>query len=227
MGSYRFARSPRWVLSHLVVLGLVVLMVSLGFWQLRRLDERRQFNALVRQRTEEAPVAVGDALDDPRFRLVTASGRYDEAATVLVRRNQAGAPGAWVVTPLRLADGVSVVGVLRGFVGSGSDGGLVAPPAPPGEVEVEGQAVVIDRLDQAARRALEGVAGSEGALPVLIQLTTSAPPDDALTRVPPPELDEGPHLSYAVQWFVFSIVGLVGYPLVLRQQARRPMTRES
>jgi cytochrome oxidase assembly protein ShyY1 len=39
--------------------------------------------------------------------------------------------------------------------------------------------------------------------------------------VPPPELDEGPHLSYAVQWFIFSAIAIVGYPLVLRRVVLR------
>jgi surfeit locus 1 family protein len=39
--------------------------------------------------------------------------------------------------------------------------------------------------------------------------------------LPEPELDEGPHLSYAVQWFVFATIAAVGYPLVLRRLSRR------
>ena len=44
---YRFLLRPLWILSHLFVIGVVVLMVNLGFWQLRRLDERRTANAEV------------------------------------------------------------------------------------------------------------------------------------------------------------------------------------
>ena len=36
----------------------------------------------------------------------------------------------------------------------------------------------------------------------------------------PPALDEGPHFSYAVQWFIFATVAIVGYPLILRRRAR-------
>jgi cytochrome oxidase assembly protein ShyY1 len=43
---------------------------------------------------------------------------------------------------------------------------------------------------------------------------------DALTPVPLPPLDDGPHLSYAIQWFIFSTIALVGYPLILRRHAR-------
>ena len=31
---YRFALRPKWILSHLFVIGLAVLFVNLGFWQL-------------------------------------------------------------------------------------------------------------------------------------------------------------------------------------------------
>jgi hypothetical protein len=40
-----------------------------------------------------------------------------------------------------------------------------------------------------------------------------------LYPVPPPPLSKGPHLSYAVQWFIFTVIALVGYPLILRRQA--------
>ena len=38
--------------------------------------------------------------------------------------------------------------------------------------------------------------------------------------LPAPPLDEGAHLGYAVQWFVFFTIGLIGYPLVLVRLAR-------
>jgi surfeit locus 1 family protein len=39
--------------------------------------------------------------------------------------------------------------------------------------------------------------------------------------VPPPELSEGPHLGYAFQWFTFTVIALVGYPLILRRRAHQ------
>ena len=35
--------------------------------------------------------------------------------------------------------------------------------------------------------------------------------------VPPPTLDEGPHLSYAVQWFIFAAAVLLGWVLAVRR----------
>jgi cytochrome oxidase assembly protein ShyY1 len=135
----RFLLRPRWLLSHLFVLLLVVTMVNLGFWQLRRLDEKRDRNALIEARADEPLTPVGDLLDPgddatavarARHRAVTATGTYDDAATVTVRnRTQDGVPGAWLVTPLRLPGGERV-GVIRGFVGLAPDGSAADAAAP-------------------------------------------------------------------------------------------------
>ena len=145
---YAFAREPKWILSHLFVLILVVAMIGAGFWQLDRLQQKKDRNALVTERQEE-PVAPIDEIvgadqptdvgGDVRFRRSTATGTYDVAEQVLVRnRSFDGAPGSWVLTPLVLDDGTALV-VNRGWVPVTGD--LPVPPesAPPdGEVTVEG-----------------------------------------------------------------------------------------
>ena len=47
MSRYRFLTRPGWIVFHVVVVLLVILMVNLSFWQLRRLHERRSFNSEV------------------------------------------------------------------------------------------------------------------------------------------------------------------------------------
>lgn len=236
---YRFALRPLWLLSHLFALSLVVLFVSLGFWQLDRHEEKATRNRTVEARSAQPPVDVGELLagrsvDDLRYRRASAEGRYASEAQLLIdNRSNDGLPGAWVVTPLRLGDG-SVLAVSRGF--QGFESGAIAPPDPPaGRVEVVGSVVPWDdrdcgvRTDEGgtpvgaaclSREATEEVAGGP-LLPVVLQLTSSEPAEGAgLVPVPPPELDAGPHRSYAVQWFIFTTIGLVGYPLVLRRVAR-------
>lgn len=240
---YRFARSPRWLATHVLVLGVVVGMVALGFWQLRRLDERRDRNDLVEARAALEPEPVG-ALVDPgddadriRFRAVTAAGTYGDEATTSVRTTRNGAPGGWVVSVLELGsasdgsrrgsaagsggDGAERVAVLRGFVGTSPDGSMAEPPPPSGAVVVEGVAVPIDRLERVARTAVERLAGTAPALlPVVVQQARSDPADaDVLLPVLPPELGDGPHLAYAVQWFLFASVVAAGYPFLLRRRA--------
>lgn len=241
---YRFALRPLWIVSHLFAASLIVLFVFLGFWQLGRHDDRAERNRTVAARTEEPAVPVGelvdgapagvDGLESLRYRKVTAEGTYVTGADILIdNRSNDGLPGAWVVTPLRLPDG-SVVAVSRGF--QGFDSGVIDPPAPPGgTVEVVGTVLPwaerscgIRTDDSGApagaaclrREAVEEALG-ERVLPVVIQRSASTPPDaEVLDPVPLPELDAGPHRSYAVQWFIFATIGFIGYPLILRRVAR-------
>ena len=168
------------------------------------------------------PVPDGEAAEAIRFRAVVASGRYTDLGTD-VRSSQGGAPGSRVFRVLDVGGGESVA-VLRGFAGQGSDGAIAVPPVPDGEVTVEGIAFPRERLELLTRQALDDLdERAEGLLPVVVQATEAV---DGLAPVPPPALGEGPHLSYAVQWFLFAAVGAVGYPMLLRRQAReRPGDR--
>jgi surfeit locus 1 family protein len=235
-------------------------MLLLGFWQLRRLDEKRSYAALVEDRQAQpagdvlrvVPVdaAVGTAeVDGVLYRTVTASGTYADDDTVVVEnRSFNGASGGWVLTPLRLGDGTAVV-VNRGFIGFDREGVISAPPAPTGVVRIEGLVfpsqvrgsfgprdpesgdlevlarVDLDRFDQQV---------DDDLLPAYIQLVRSTPPEDPVAAGSPtlvplgtPEPDEGPHLAYAVQWFIFTTIAAGGYVLLLRRVARDQATEEA
>lgn len=239
---WRFARRPRWVLSHLFAVAVVALFVSLGFWQLSRLDQRQQLNARIEDRASREPVPVADALsagsdgDSLDFVAVADRGRYVAQDQVVVRnRSQGGAAGSWVVTPLVTRSGTTVL-VNRGFIPEV----LATPdavPVPPGEVDVtgwlrrsqqrqglgpadpaEGRIGALVRLD--VERIDDQVAAD--LAPVWLQLGSQTPPVEGglPDPVPLPPLDEGNHLSYAVQWFIFATLGVVVYLLLLRKRAR-------
>lgn len=209
---------PRWLLLHLIAVAAVVVTVALGLWQLRRLDERRDRNELVEARMAEPAAPVGDLVDpgddaDPlRFRAVTATGTFTDEA-VSVRTTLDGAAGGFLYQALDLVGGESVW-VLRGFGAVDGEGVVVDAPAPAGEVTVDGIAVPVDRLPRTSRRQLD-VDGDR--LPVVVQAADAAAP---LAPVPTPDLDDGPHLSYAVQWFLFAGVTVAGYPFLLRRRLR-------
>lgn len=244
---YSFARRPKWIVSHVLVLIAVVAMIGLGLWQLRRLDQRQDSNGLITDRLSE-PVARIDTLtsaddgyavgDDLRFRLAMASGEYRYEDEVLVlNRTLNGLPGYWALTPLDLGDGTALV-VNRGWIPFAlAPGGPRPGTEPPGgEVSVEGllrKTVVAEGLQNAdpATGVLDALARPDLArleqqldypiLPVYLQLERQSPAGSELPiRLERPELGQGPHLSYAVQWFVFTAVAVVGYPLVLRKVAR-------
>jgi cytochrome oxidase assembly protein ShyY1 len=235
LSRYRFALRPKWILSHLFVIAMVFLMINLGFWQLRRLDQRKAFNEQVRENAHVQPIAAEPGL--PEWRRVTLRGTYRQDSDVLVaNRTQNSQPGYWVVTPLERDDGTTVV-VSRGFVPLSitATGGIEATKPPTGPVEIVG-------LDQNSRGGGRFATGQDASrrpeitqvdlralgrqwnldlAPFWVQMTDQQPANDTtvLTPVPEPELNNGPHLSYAVQWFLFSTIAVVGYPLVLRRNA--------
>lgn len=251
--SWRFALTPKWIVRHVLVLALIVSMIALGLWQLRRLDDKRAYKTLVDAR-EEQPIAdvedvvpATDVVDDPHvidvlYRQVRATGTYEADDTVVVEnRTFNAAPGAWVLTPLRLSDETAVV-VNRGFIGFARSGEIVAPPPPDGTVTVEGLVFPSQtrgrfgptdpnqgRLDVLARVDLAryAVQLDYAILPAYVQLVASqpaepapAPGGPALVALGPPHPDEGPHLSYAAQWGIFTLIASGGYVLVLRRVAR-------
>jgi surfeit locus 1 family protein len=150
MSRYRFALKPRWILSHVFVLVMLLTMVRAGIWQWDRLQQRREVNARVEAVQQEAPAPVGSLAEpgdfdegrDLEYRPVTATGTYLADQSVLVDgADHEGTAGAWVLTPLQLPDG-DVVMVKRGSIPN--PGQLDAVPGsvetPEGEVTVEGLA---------------------------------------------------------------------------------------
>jgi len=252
----RFLLSPRWLAFHLLVLVGVVAMVNLGLWQLRRLDERRSFNAVIEAAYDSAPVPL-DLLIDPTWRVdaaglaaiddsgatwrpVTVAGTYEpNAALRVVNRSQYGRAGDNLVVPLRLDDG-RVVLVNRGFVPLG----VADPPVPSLEVELLGRVRTTERrgavgardpadgvLTEVQRLDLERLAAQFGdaLVPITIDLDSSVPAEaDGLPQpVIRPDLSEGSHLSYAVQWFIFSGAAVVGWALAIRISIRRRSSAET
>ena len=57
-------------------------------------------------------------------------------------------------------------------------------------------------------------------LPVQLQEQSPAQAGDLPVAIGPPQLTEGPHLSYAGQWFTFATIALVGYVVLVRREVR-------
>ena len=244
----RFWLRPKWVVGHVLVVALVLTFVSLGLWQLRRHDERQSRNAdiVARSAVPAAPVGelvppgvqLGD-VEELEHRQVVATGTYDPEGEVLIRpRSLDGVSGWHVVTPLVLDDGRAVL-VTRGFAPLAEDPEVARRAAAPPEGEVMVTGLVFPSqertgigptdpdegtLRELARVDIRRIDQQYGGdlLPVHVQLLTQDPPLDPTgfpQQLPLPATDDGPHLSYAVQWFLFAAVGLVGWPVLLRRTA--------
>ena len=221
---------------------LVLLMVNLAFWQLRRLDEKRTFNATVTQRSslpvEDMSRIVGTAddllVDGLEWRRVSLTGTYHfDKAVRVVNRSQNGVAGYDQVVPL-LTDKFGWVIVNRGFVPLAEDIAESSPPDPVGVVgylrisQVRGVLGSVDSTDvtnkdfQRFDVPLMSKQLTGNTFPMYLQMFKESPHTIVKWPVPAPfpELTEGPHMSYTVQWFFFSAVALAAWVVVVRRKWR-------
>ena len=220
---------PRLILFAVLALAGAALFVRLGFWQLDRLGQRRERNALLTARIGAPPAPWGDTTAT-RYRRVTIAGVPDyEREIILAGRSRRGSPGVNIVTPLRLRGSDTAVLVNRGWVYSPDatrvdrarwregdtlsiEGYVEAFGEPGAGVDPMGQGIVV-RLNHAAL-------ASRFPYPIapayVVAVDAGRPAAaDAPVRAPPPVADDGPHLGYALQWFAFAAIAVVGAAIVV------------
>jgi cytochrome oxidase assembly protein ShyY1 len=234
----RFMTSRQWVMRIVAGLVLATACVLLGLWQLDRNEQRQARNAAVQAGLNQDPVPIDDALavgrpvdDAEQWRAVRVHGEFDANQLVLRLRPQGGQAGVHVVTPLITDSGAAVL-VDRGFVATSGTQVPDLPPPPLGPVDLVGRVragedggdrtgdpasgmvryVDLDVLSAALEYPLYG-----GWLELVDQ---DPPADESLALVPPPELESGPHLSYALQWFAFAVIGVGGFVFLVRAESR-------
>lgn len=226
MRSFRFLLSRRWALFALAVVVVAWATWWLGEWQFHRLQDRKQSNQIVETNERRAPAPIDDVLrvggtvdKDQEWRLVSVTGTYDAEHTVIwrYRSDDQGADGVDVVVPL-VTDGGAAVLVDRGFRESAS-GDVPAPPS--GSVTVTGY-VRVDgsgsstRVDDLSTRALSSrTAGPAIGRPVyagwLALHTENGRPASSLKPAELPDLGNGPHFFYGLQWWFFGILAVFGF----------------
>ena len=247
MKIFRAMFSRRWIVATLLVLVGGVVCVRLGIWQLDRLEQRRAFNAHVEAMWAAEPITLnGQSADDlttVEYRAVMVSGTYDfENQVALRNRYFQDVYGYHLLTPLVLEDGSAVL-VDRGWIpADGNDvpgdwrkydqpglvtiqgqirlgqakpdlGGVPDPTLTPGQTRLDFWNIVnLERIQNQFPYPL---------LKVFIQ--PDVDPSDIEPPVPSQpeiELTEGSHLGYAIQWFTYATILVLGYPFYLRKQIK-------
>ncbi len=230
---------------HAVIALVVALFGVAGFWQLDRLSERHERNEVVLRQRNKPVAPISDLFDSPDQALnrrVQATGRFDTGRELILSgRPNEGRPGNHVLTPLVLFGGRAVI-VDRGWVPTELDSRPVVDALPPGgRVEVTGIVLPSEGsgpLAGGSRKADVGVAVSRidvariartlpyRTFPSYVVLVAEMPPQsgDLPDPVTLAELGEGPHLAYAIQWFLFIPIALVGYGAILRREAAKKTT---
>lgn len=232
--------APRWVAAHLLVAVVVPAFIALGFWQLSRHEDRADYNASVREGLARPEVPLGSLLpldEGDAYRRVEVEGRWGQGEVLLGPRSRAGQPGYHVLTPFEPEAG-GVLLVDRGWVGY--DTRLPLPE----RARVEGTATLVGVVlpDEAGARFVTVPARGRPEIVSSVQAAeigrrlaldavlpgTLLLEQPATAPLPPatlPEPDAGPHVSYAVQWFLFAAVVAIGYPLALWRTLRAQGTQ--
>ncbi len=237
--------SPRQLLFALTIL-VAAGACGLGVWQLDRLSDRRERNrlAIVESTAEMVDLTTATLTPPVAHRRVAATGEYDLGRQFMLRgRLLRGTPGIQVVTPLRLPGRDTFLLVNRGFVPT-PDAGAPTRAVPfdePGPVRIDG--VALGMPDEGDGHPLRTAAGETWGrldltqmrqrLPypvwsyyLIVGVDTTKTRDHTIRgrvlpiRIDLPALDDGPHLSYAIQWFAIAGAAL-GFGIIFVRRGRR------
>lgn len=217
--------------------------IGLGIWQLRRLAGRRARNRVALAERDLPPTDLNErSLDSSvHYRRVTISGRLDFDREIVLRGHLLlGAPGIEVVTSVRMAGRDTAVLVNRGFVPT-PDAGAIRDPGRYREPESgtftgiatslpdahDGQPLTTERGETWRRLDLSALRARlpYPIAPYYVIVAATDTGEHSLrghslpVRIEPPGLDDGPHLSYAIQWFLIGGAAL-GFGLLFVRTGR-------
>ncbi len=240
----------KWVPLFIFALFAAALFIRLGIWQLDRLAQRKEFNNRVLSQINEAIFRINDHTDqsdyfDMEYRQVLAEGEYDFDYQIVIR-NQAyeNQMGVHLVTPLHLTDSEAVILVDRGWVPYDDFvNGKLEQYNETGEVTVYGiirrskeRADFGSRTDPTPSPGEDfrdawffvNVSGIDQQIPYQLvdDVYIQQSPEELWTGFPARseadiEISDGPHFSYAIQWFTFALIAVVGVPLMYILQTRK------
>jgi len=225
----------RKIILSVLAIAFAIACLALGGWQVRRFSARQANNAFLASR-RFGPVVSIDSLPadtgEAHFRRVHITGNYDYGQQIIFTlRGRNGSPGVNLVTPLLRNGKDTAVLVNRGWVYS-PDGTSIDPTPwrEPDPVNLTGFVETFPtkgpfpapnparprafwRLDRAA---LEKVFPYPIANYYVV-ITDSSSSASAPPRVEPLPLDEGPHRMYAIQWFSFAAISIIGLVIFIRR----------
>ena len=232
-------RLTRWAVYVLIAIGFAIACVFLSNWQFERNETRAAQIELVEQNYDAEPVPLADVIGadgalDPsdEWRPVTLQGEYLADQQLLVRNRPHGGTSAFeVLVPFRDADGRVFI-VDRGWVAPGEGAEPDSVPSPP-----EGEAEVTVRLRPGEQLPASGRGAPEGQVPTIHLPSIAALTDGdvitsaygrvvteepagagALGGFDSPTDDPGPHLSYAIQWILFALMGFIFIGYIIRTE---------
>lgn len=232
-------RRRDWLLIGLLLASSLI-CARLGFWQLARLQQRLDRNTAITNELE-APLRPFSA-QGADYQRVTVTGKFlQEYEILLQNRSLNEVTGFHLVTPLQAENGLVVL-VDRGWIPYDAGSALALDPYATAEaVTLEGVllpgqsqprwAFLADPIPAAGEAPLRtwrviDIEGIQGQMPFPLHDQYIALTQLQATIVPQPvpdfqpDLSNGPHLSYAIQWFSFAAIAVIGGVVLLRRALR-------
>ena len=238
----RLLLTPRWVGYVAITVVFAVITSLFGSWQWDRREQALSEIRKIESNYDRVPISLDEFMergdkfvDQHEWTPLVVTGQYLDEQTVLVRtRPRSGAVGFEVLVPF-ISQGETII-VNRGWIPSSSNAALPTeiPPPPEDALQVVGSVRSPEPIIK-GRGAPEGQVSSINLGVLQDQLAANIREDFfldlrdeiAVEQVAPlkperPELDEGPHLSYSFQWYLFGAMAVIGLLHQLRHAARDP-----
>jgi surfeit locus 1 family protein len=226
--------------TFVAIIGVLVL-IRLGIWQLDRLEWRREFNSQFLGQRKLADLDLNQNVENPilkdsDYRKGHASGKFDFDHQVFLQ-NQAldNVPGYHVLTPFVLQDTSYAVLVDRGWIAMDDLNNLGEIDKPAVEIERVQGVIRIGEIENSFGMDPD-LANTDTSkfwllvnidkiqnqmpyrlLPVYLQMDANPNGGLPVTQIAEPEISEGPHMSYAIQWFFFASLLGFGYPFFVKK----------
>jgi cytochrome oxidase assembly protein ShyY1 len=224
---------PRWIALTLFLLILIYLFIRLSNWQFDRYDQRVLRNESTNVALSLAPKkidSVSQMSDLKQWEKIELTGSYLSDQSKLVRKQYLeNNLGFWVRSPFKIQNGENIL-VNRGWIpiGSSASSNQSIPLAPVGTVNLEGYLqpftesitqptdLPLNQVNTIDYKYFESAIANN----FYVQLANSSPMDNQVAIIPLPELSNGPHFSYAIQWILFALLLPIGWYVLLKNETK-------
>jgi len=234
------SREPQAVFKTLISLLLIAGCLWASQWQYQRGIDRHQRNSAIEAAVLRPIISLDEVAENAiafEWRTIETTGVFDPENQILLKnRYFEGVYGYEVLTRFQLLDGRNLW-VDRGWVKAGKDARTapVITPIPKGDVAIKARLRLDRSLPQGAFFALPATgAGMISKLNAQSGLKSEGFYLDLIGGADPllepkvpaqiPELSDGPHLAYALQWIFFA--GLIGYGRILIRRGQILTSKE-
>ena len=222
---------PRWIALTAFLLIMIYLFIRLSDWQFDRYNQRIQNNEITTTALSSEPINLTDlsqVSDLKDWQKVSIKGEFINSDAKLLRRQYLESSlGFWVITPLKL-DNDQVILVNRGWIpiAESSTSQQEIPSSQQGDVTIIGYVQTL----KDTRREPEDLPlnqinylnstnfSSQPLSTNYLQLASMTPMDNQVAIIPLPELSNGPHFSYAIQWILFALMLPIGWYVLLKNE---------